>query len=126
MSYRLNEKQRVSVSSLPADERYEHFLQKVTGWEELWGLSDQDGCVMLSTDDGEECIPVWPHPDYATEWATDEWAECQPFKIDLKAWMERWLPGMAEDGFLVAVFPAGDGEGVIVEPAELEQSILEG
>ncbi|ANG63481.1 hypothetical protein A8C75_14045 [Marinobacterium aestuarii] len=123
MTYKLTEQQRGKVIARDAQERFDHFLQKVADWEEIWSLSDAEGCVMLNTDDGESCLPVWPHPDYALDWATDGWEGCEALKIDLQAWFERWSPGLDEDGILVAVFPRADEEGVLLSAGDLTESI---
>lgn len=124
MAYKLTEEQRNRIQQLDAEQRYQHFIDKVSRWEEVWSLRDDEGFVLVSTDD-EECMPVWPHPDYATEWATGDWADCQAFKVDMEAWLDRWLPGMEEDGISVAVFPNLDESGIIEAPRELGAAILQ-
>ncbi|GGO85813.1 hypothetical protein GCM10011348_35230 [Marinobacterium nitratireducens] len=123
MTYKLTEQQRTRVQERDAQERFDHFLEKTADWEEIWSLADANGCVMLTTDDGESCLPVWPHPDYALDWATEGWEDCEPLKIDLESWFERWTPGLEEDEILVAVFPRLDDEGVLVSSRELSAAI---
>jgi len=123
MTYKLTEEQRARVQAREAQERFDHFLEKVVDWEEIWSLADGEGCVMLTTEDGESCLPVWPHPDYALDWATEGWEGCEPLKIDLESWFERWSPGLEEDGILVAVFPRLDDEGVLLSSRELSEAI---
>lgn len=125
MTYKLTEQQRAKVQAREAQDRFDHFLEKSADWEEIWSLADGEGCVMLTTEDGESCLPVWPHPDYALDWATDGWEGCEPLKIDLESWFERWAPGLEEDGILVAVFPRLDDEGVLVSSRELSEAIEE-
>ena len=110
--------------NLPANERYQHFVKKVTQWGEIWSLADADGWVSLRADD-EECFPVWPHPEYAAAWATGDWAGCKPKAIGLEVWLERWIKGLESDGSMVAVFPNEDEEGIVVAPAEIGESLLE-
>jgi hypothetical protein len=78
---------------------------------------------MLITADGDDCIPVWPHPDYAKAWAVDDWSKSQPFAIPLQVWLDRWTTGMAEDGVAVAVFPLQEEAGVIEESADVAASL---
>ncbi|MBY4675457.1 DUF2750 domain-containing protein [Marinobacterium arenosum] len=124
MAYKLTDEQRQSVLKQDAEQRYNHFLDKITKWEEVWSLRDDEGFVLVNSDD-EACIPVWPHPDYAAEWASDEWAGCEPFSIKLDVWMERWLPGLTGDAINVAVFPSLEEEGVVEGPHELGEAIFE-
>lgn len=123
MTYKLTEQQRAKVLAREAEERFDHFLDKVADWEEIWSLADGEGCVMLTSEEGESCLPVWPHPDYAKEWATEGWEGCEPLKIELEAWFERWSPGLEEDAIQVAVFPRLDEAGVLLPPAELSEMI---
>jgi len=124
MAYKLTAEQREKIQNLDADKRYDHFIDKVSKWEEIWSLRDDEGFVLVSTDD-EECMPVWPHPDYAAEWATGGWADCEPFKVDIESWLDRWLPGMEEDGISVAVFPNMEESGVVESPRQLGSDLLQ-
>jgi hypothetical protein len=124
MTYPLNKKEYQSTLRLSPNDRYLHFIARVVEWQQVWGLSSAKGWVVLSSD-GDECFPVWPHPDYAAAWATDDWSDCWPEAVDLDTWLERWTPGMEEDGTLVAVFPKDDEESIVVSPADLKTSLLE-
>lgn len=104
MSYELSDTERNAALQLNADYRFDHFISKLVEHEELFVLTDEHGVMMLTTDD-EDCIPVWPHPEYAKAWAEGEWADCKPQSITLKVWLERWIDGMEQDELCVAVFP---------------------
>ncbi|MDH2431902.1 DUF2750 domain-containing protein [Pokkaliibacter sp. MBI-7] len=125
MAYPLNKKDYTKVLGMKADQRYQHLIDKVADFGEVWSLYSEDGWVVLMTEDDESCLPIWPHPDYASAWATGDWADCQPKAIELDEWMTRWIPGMKEDGTLLAVFPGDDEDGVVVTPEELAASLQE-
>ena len=118
MSYELSDTERNAALQLNADYRFDHFISKLVEHEELFVLTDEHGVMMLTTEE-EDCIPVWPHPDYAKAWAEGEWAECKPQSITLKVWLERWVDGMEQDELCVAVFPTPDQEGIVLEPADV-------
>ena len=123
MTNPLDKEQYRQQLTLPAARRYDNFLTKVAVWEEVWSLRNDEGWVGL-TCDGQECLPVWPHRDFANSWATDDWADCRAEAIPLDVWMERWLPGMEADGSLIAVFPVDDADGgTVVDPIELFDAI---
>lgn len=128
MPYKLNDKQFKSISSLSDNERYEYFIRTVAKWEEIWSLHSPEGWVELSVDDGQACLPIWPHPDFAKAWAVSEWDDCQPKAIRLDTWLERWISGLEKDDTVLAIFPVnseeGDGEGIVQTPSELESSLL--
>ncbi|MBO1518485.1 DUF2750 domain-containing protein [Oceanisphaera pacifica] len=122
MSYSLTDTDQAAVEKMQDNERYNHFVNKVVEHQEMWILTDEHGCMMLTTEEDEDCIPMWPHADYAKTWAVEDWAECQPEAISMKTWQSRWLPGMEEDELLVAVFPVTDAAGALVEPGELQDA----
>ncbi len=124
MTYKLNDKQFESICNLSDDKRYEYFMRKVADWEEIWSLHSADGWVELSTVDGEVCLPVWPHPDFAHAWATGEWSDCQPKMIKLDVWLERWTVGLEEDDTVIAIFPVSEEEGIILTPNEMYEALL--
>ena len=59
--------ERNAALQLNADYRFDHFISKLVEHEELFVLTDEHGVMMLTTED-EDCIPVWPHPEYAKAW----------------------------------------------------------
>ena len=125
MPYQMRKPQSEQVLSLPAEQRYRHFLAKVADWQEIWTLRAPDGFVMFKDDEERECIPVWPHPDYAVASATGSWAACTPEQLDLDAFLTRWIPGLDRDNRRVAVFPTPQNKGVVVAPHRLQADLSE-
>ena len=119
----MNRKQFDSVVSLDAPKRYQHFISKIADWEEVWSLKNTEGFVGMADDNGNECIPFWPHPDYAEALANIEWNDCKPEKIPLDAFIGKWLPGMEKDGINVAVFPTPESKGIMVNPKQLKTDL---
>ncbi|OUS23962.1 hypothetical protein A9Q99_25750 [Gammaproteobacteria bacterium 45_16_T64] len=124
MPYKLTDKQFTSISKLSEEQRYDYFMRTVARWEEVWSLHSPDGWVELSVDDGQVCLPVWPHPDFAKAWAVSEWSDCKPKAIKLDVWLERWTPGLQDDDTVLAIFPVNEGEGVIETPEGMEKALL--
>ncbi len=124
MTYKLNDKQYDIACQKRPDERYDYFLNKVANFEKIWSLCSDEGWVELSDSDGEICLPIWPHPDFARAWATDDWADCQPKAIDLSIWLERWTAGLEGDNTLLVVFPVGDDEGLVQTPQALHDDLI--
>lgn len=108
MSYELTETERNGAMNLNAEYRYDHFVMKVARSGELWALKDENGLLFLSADEGEHCLPVWPHAEYAKTWATGDFANYEPQSITLAIWLERWIDGLTQDNISVAVFPIQD------------------
>ena len=124
-SYVLNPDQFAAVSELPGPERYQHFVSRVADWQSVWGLRDAHGWVMAADDSGSSAFPVWPHPDYAAACTTGEWAGNAPTAIDIHDFVDEWLPRMAVDGILVAVFATPAMRGVMASAQQLAEYIRE-
>jgi len=122
MSYALSHKDHLATLKLSNHQRYQHFVENVVKHGEIWSLANADGWVTL-TSEGDNCLPVWPHPDYAAEWATGDWEDCEPKAVALDVWLERWTKGLTEDETWLVVFPNLKEEALLVEPAELEEAL---
>jgi hypothetical protein len=121
----LPQSQRNALLSSPGPARFKHFINRTADCERLWGLRDAIGWVALADDSGAPGFPVWPHPDYAQDCATETWTGSSPAEIDVHEFIEEWLPDMAERGVAVAVFPTPSMKGVWMKPDELRQYLAE-
>ena len=107
-----------AINQMSAEQRYDYFINTLLEQKEVWGLASDSGWLILP-DDGEEHLPVWPQPQLAQAWAMGDFADCQPKAIALDDWLDKWLPGMIEDGLLIAVCPGSDNDSIIVAADEL-------
>jgi hypothetical protein len=126
MSYKLSKAQFNKIIALPGPQRYAHFITKVTDWQEVWTLSSPNGIVTLGDDEGKVCVPLWPHPDYASALVKDDWSDCQPEKVDIEPFMEIWIKKTFQAGNLFAVFPISDQQGVVASPERLHCDLTRG
>ena len=111
-----------AINRMPAEQRYDYFINKVIELEQVWGLSSADGWVILP-DEEDEIFPVWPHAELAAQWGTGEFADCEPKAIALQDWLDKWLPGMEEDGLLAATCPDREGDAIIVSAEEMLENL---
>ena len=119
----MHEKQIENLGALSSKDRYEHFLSKVCDWEELWILENEEGHFLIVCPDPEnEYIPVWPHSEYAKLFGED-YPSCKPEKLDLSAFIEKWLPGLANDEIKVGVLPNLETTVWIINPLELKAEL---
>ncbi|MEI8649435.1 DUF2750 domain-containing protein [Paraglaciecola sp. Hal342] len=104
------------------EERLRYLVKEVVSHKQIWILTDEDGCVMLNSED-EDCAPVWPNQEFAQSWATGEWQDCEPKAISLEKWYASWTQGLEEDDVFIAVFPNQDEEGLIISSQELDYEL---
>ena len=97
-------------------------MEEVIADVKIWSFADGEGWMVLNAD-GEEFLPVWPHPDMAAAWAGDAHQGSVPKAIALPLWLERWAPGMQADGIMLAVCPGDDPDGVVISADELKQCL---
>ena len=119
MTTPLDPKVAASISQYDPEQRLKYLLKEVVANQQIWILIDDDGCVMLNSDD-EDCAPIWPNKEFAEAWATGEWAECRAEAINLKLWFSRWTQGLEDDEVAIAVFPNQDEEGLVISAQELD------
>lgn len=115
-------KESNELATADVETRYQYWLEQVVAARQIWILTDDDGCVMLNTDD-EDLVPVWPSEESAQAWATGDWADCQPLSISLAKWHSRWTYGLADDELAVVVYPNAEMEGLVIDPEELDREL---
>ncbi len=120
----LTQTQLDAINQMTAEERYDYFISTLLEQKQVWGLSSDSGWLILP-DEGEEHLPVWPHAELAQAWAMGDFADCQPKAITLDEWLDKWLPGMIEDGLLIAACPGTDNDSIIVAADELSDELRE-
>lgn len=108
-----------ALSGMDGEQRYKYLVKAILEHDELWILADNDGCVMLNTEE-EDCVPVWPHEALAQAWATGKWRDCKATRIPLKKWFKDWTQGLIDDDLAIAAFPNDEEEGLVIYPDELE------
>ena len=123
MSWTPNKKEIASVIKMDGAKRYMHFIKKVADNEIVWSLRDDEGWALSADDSAIEAIPVWPHREYASICAAENWQGFRPEPIDLDIWLTRWIPGIDRDKRKVAVFPTPNGKGVCVNANRLSEDI---
>lgn len=123
--YVLTQSQRTALLSAPGPARFKHFIGRAADSEQVWGLRDASGWVMLTDNTGTPGFPVWPHAEYAALCATETWAANFPSQINVHEFTEEWLPDMAARDVSVAVFPTPSMKGVWMKPEDLQQYLAE-
>lgn len=122
MSQPLTKEQIESVDKMRPEERFNFCIKEIAQQRKVWILTDEHGSVMLNTED-EDCVPVWPHQEFALQWATGEWVHCTAESISTAKWFSRWTCGLEDDELAVVVFPNDNEEGMVLYPDEFESEL---
>ncbi|MCX7290846.1 DUF2750 domain-containing protein [Janthinobacterium sp.] len=105
------------VAALSSAERHAYFVRKVADTQEVWGLH-HDGWATAQLE-GKVAIPFWPEAAFARACASGDWEHFQPRAIGLDDFLNKWLPGMAENHQLAFVFPVPQGSASVAAPGDL-------
>lgn len=119
MSEELSLDQRIQLLASPDDVRLEYFAKTVKTSQKVWSLSNEEGFVMVETDEGD-CVMVWPDADFAAQWAIDEWDDCEPVEVSYETFTTMWLPSLEKDNITLAVFPNIEDEGKLTSAADMK------
>ena len=108
-----------TITQLNDEQRVDYLLSAVVKNRKIWILTDNDGCMMLNTED-DDCIPIWPSKETAELWINKEWSGCKAEEVSLNKWFSRWTNGLLDDELAVVVFPDMNEQGVVLYSDELE------
>lgn len=124
MSEELSVDQRVHLLASSDDERLAFFVKQVKQSEMVWSLSNEEGFVMVETDEGD-CVMVWPDAEFAAQWAVDDWDDCEPVSVPFTEFKSNWLPSLEADNIDVAVFPNIEDEGKLIKAKALSEALAD-
>ncbi|TBR38252.1 DUF2750 domain-containing protein [Marinomonas agarivorans] len=109
---------RIQLLASADEERLAYFLQQVKTTNLVWSLKNEEGFVMVETEDGD-CVMLWPDEIFASQWATDEWSDCEATAVPFTEFVTIWLPSLQQDEIDLAIFPNIEDEGKMLNAAEL-------
>lgn len=97
------------------------FRREVRERGEVWIVEDERGVPAPVSEDGRRAMPFWSSRARAERAASSEqFAGCQPRRLSLPEFQDRWLPGLERDQLLVGVNWTGPRvTGYDVEPAQV-------
>lgn len=118
---KLNQKQVEEILARKPVSRYKYFIRTVLAEEEVWGLADEEGWLLLEVEeDQSEAMALFPNPEFAAIFR--EKGEFNDFEIEALDIMEllEWLEDFEAQGISVAVFPTPDFESAVMPPDRLK------
>lgn len=87
----------------------------------IWSLkgADEDWAVCEFNNGEFDAMLLWPEEKGAKACTVGEWAGYKPTAIDLKNYIESWLPAMKEDGIKINIGFGPRSRGSVIEPDQL-------
>lgn len=116
----LNQKQIDEILARKPESRYKYFIRTVVAEEEIWGLADEEGWLLLEVEeDGTEAMAVFPRPEFAEAFReAGEFHDLEVEALDLMEFLE-WLEDFEIKQISVAVFPTPDFHCAVMPPQRL-------
>lgn len=109
-----------------SEKNYNLFIDSILDSGKVYVLKSEDGWVFCESEEFEEAdvIPFWSDKADAQALCTDEWSDNTVESIDVVDFVEKWLVGMAEDGFLAGPNWDTNMMGLEVEPGDLAEQLI--
>jgi hypothetical protein len=103
------------------ESRYKYFIRTVVTEEEVWGLADDEGWLMLEDDDDDsDVIAVFPNAEFAAIFREKgEFEEFRVEALDLYEFLE-WLDDFETEKIKVGVFPTPDFQCAVMTSERLK------
>ena len=117
---KLTQKQVDEILAKKPESRYKYFIRTVAAEEEVWGLADEEGWLLLEDDeDDTDVLAVFPYPEFAEVFREKgEFDEFQVAALDLNEFLE-WLDDFEKEKMKIAVFPTPDFQSAVMTPERL-------
>lgn len=118
----LDAEQVKDVVRLPAQQRYEYFVEHVAQAGEVWGLY-RNGWALATRDDGTLVFALWPEREFALLCAEFEWEGYAPQAFGLDELLDDLLPQLQEDGLVPGIFRTPGSKGTMPTPGLLKADL---
>jgi uncharacterized protein DUF2750 len=122
MTYDLSDEEREGVLAADDDKQYAYFVKKVADWGEAFVLAKDDTWPSVVDDDGTSYLPVWPHPGFAEESVSGEWAQHEITPVEVHKFLDV-LENLHAKGDGLAMFRQPDRGFIGVKPGELLEDL---
>ncbi len=113
----LTPKQIEEILAKKPENRYKYFIKTVSEEEEVWGLTDDEGWLMLEVEGEEQdALAVFPAAQFAEIFQKGgDFADMRVEALDLSEFMD-WLEDMETEKLKVAVFPTPSFQSAVMRP----------
>lgn len=113
----LTKKDIEEILARKPESRYKYFIRTVAAEEEVWGLADDEGWLLLEVD-GEEgdAMAVFPNEAFAEIFR--EAGDFRDFRVEVLDLFEffEWLEDFETQKMRVAVFPTPNFQSAVMHP----------
>lgn len=112
-----------AISKLNAEERYRYAIKRIADFEAMYTLSNAQDDIVWSELEGKLMVPFWTAPEFATECISGGWEDTQVKMITLDDFDEEIIDFLAENEYLMNIFPVGEKTGFVVDLLEFSRDL---
>ncbi len=116
----LTKNQIEEILAKKPESRYKYFVRTVVAEEEVWGLADEEGWLLLEDEeDDTDVLAVFPSPEFAEVFR--EKGGFEEFRVEVLDLYEfmGWLDDFEKEKMKIAVFPTPDFQSAVMTPKRL-------
>ena len=108
-----------------SEHKHKKFIERAVESEIVWGMASDEGYALCESREFEETkvLPFWSDKAFAIAVNNTAWSEYQPKSMALPDFLENFLIGMYNEGYLVGTNWDADMNGKECEPLELALEI---
>ena len=117
----LNQKQIEEILAKKPENRYKYFIKTVAEEEEVWGLADDEGWLLLEVEGEEQdALAVFPNREFAEIFQKEGgFDDMRVEALDLFEFQE-WLEDFEVENMKVAVFPTPSFQSAVMRPQVIQ------
>ncbi len=130
MSYELTQTQFEATLQLNEEYRYQYFFTWIKKVKEFYILKNNEGYLLLEEDDPQNqdaqvVLPVWPHKDFAKNFAQNHpaYQDYEPLAIKLEVFCTSWTPVFTDKNIAIAIFPLKNDESCILLAEDFKKEV---
>ena len=116
----LTKNQIEEILAKKPESRYKYFVRTGVAEEEVWGLADEEGWLLLEDEeDDTDVLAVFPSPEFAEVFR--EKGGFEEFRVEVLDLYEfmGWLDDFEKEKMKIAVFPTPDFQSAVMTPKRL-------
>lgn len=119
----MNQQKINNILALSSKERYGYLLRKVTDFETIYLITDNEDKYVLIGSNNSRVIPVWPEKEFAELFLTDDWGSYKVVEYGIHDFIE-WLNDLEKEKIDLAGFPNINFNTVHVSAMDMRNHLL--
>ena len=100
------------------EQRLHYFLSRLIELEEVWGLANADGWLLLENNE-QWNLPLWPSEILARRYRQGKWEDHDTHSISLEHCLDQLLPLMSSKSIDARLLPSPTHAGLILSADSL-------